>query len=90
MQHCLGEKNSGTTLNSYEDTIAKAISNTVDILRLLKMYMPELNKIYSQSKSYIVLPLGEDIITFKVHLPMGLNEHGGFYLYNWSIIIIYH
>lgn len=38
---------SGAGASSYRDTVAKAISNTVDIHRLLKMYTPECTKVFS-------------------------------------------
>lgn len=41
------EKHSGTSPDSYQHTIAKAVSNTVDLLRSLKMYTPEIDKIFS-------------------------------------------
>ena len=41
------EMHSGTSPDSYEHTVIKAVSNTVDLLRSLKMYTPEINEIFS-------------------------------------------
>ena len=41
------EMHSGTSPDSYEHTLSKAVSNTVDLLRSLKMYTPEINEISS-------------------------------------------
>ena len=41
------EMHSGTSPDSYQHTIIKAVSNTVDLLRSLKMYTPEINEIFS-------------------------------------------
>ncbi len=41
------EKHSGSGVKTYRNTVAKAISNVVDIHRLIKMYTPECTKVYS-------------------------------------------
>ena len=62
------EMHSGTSHSSYDNTVWKTASNTIDQLRLLKMYKPELKKVTSFvfPKLFVTSKVSKVEVTFSV------------------------
>lgn len=57
---------SGVKPSSYEDTVAKAISNLIDIYRLLKIYTPDIPAVFAFRLGLLIVSLKLNVNLWQI------------------------